>query len=398
MHLLERYSLNTGTKIDKPYIHEDYFPMNADRYITFHPIGGPNKDYSHWQEVIDLIYPILKKENIEIIQIGGNEKNQRTFKNTLNVLGQTSHSQLAYLIRRGMLHFGIDSFPMQMAGYYDKNIVSIYSHVLPNNRKPFWGSEEKQILLEPDRGGKKPGYLFGDPLKTVDKISPITIASSICKLLGLNFNHEYETLYIGRSYNINFPDLVPNTMKGGYSIDADRIRIRMDWHFDEEIMAQILNQLSRKSEIVTAKKINLNLLQQLSSKIDAVIIHYDGTNLDEFDEGYFNVLNMLPFNVAFISYEDEEVNKKFKLKYMDSAVLMCQKWPKKEETNLTNINDQIYFKSSRRILSDSKIYHSYYAYKNDLPDNIPQKTILSAVDDELFWRDLPYFNLLKKSN
>ena len=183
MHLLERYALNTGVKIEKPYIYEQYFPIHYDKFITFHPIGAPNKNYSHWQEVIDLLTPVLKREDIHVVQIGGNEKHQRTFNRTLNVLGQTSISQLAYLVNRSLLHFGIDSFPVQFAGHYNKKVVALYSHVKPEHRRPYWGEEGNQILIEPDRGEMKPSYSMGDPLKMIDRIDPANIAAAVCKLL-----------------------------------------------------------------------------------------------------------------------------------------------------------------------------------------------------------------------
>lgn len=395
MHLLERYALNTGAKIEKAYIREDYFPMDIEKYITFHPIGAPNKHYSHWQEVINLLHPILEKEGIKILQIGGREKEQRTFNNTLNVLGQTSISQLAYLIRRGALHLGIDSFPVQLAGHYDKEVVAVYSHVKPAHRKPYWGTPEKQVLIEPDRGGRKPSYSVLDPLRSIDGISPSKIASKVCELLGLEFDYEYQSVFIGENYNHNAPDLVLDTLNGNYNINASSLRVRMDWHHDEKALVNMLHSVPSKCEVIINKKIDLNVLKAIADKIGSLIIHYDGDNLNTFDEQYFDTLNMFPFNVGFVSYENKKKNNNFKLKYMDSAVLICKDWPKKEDAGIEGIEGQVYCKSSRRILSNGKVYNSYYSYINDKPTE-DEEEILPVIDDELFWRDLTYFNLLKK--
>lgn len=82
MHILEQYALSCGLKIDEPYIYEKYFPIPHERYITFSPFGKFNSSkYSYWQEVIDLLSPILKKENIHIVQIGN--QNERGYQNCL---------------------------------------------------------------------------------------------------------------------------------------------------------------------------------------------------------------------------------------------------------------------------------------------------------------------------
>ena len=241
----------------------------------------------------------------------------------------------------------------------------------------------------------QPSYSVVDPFRLIEKISPSKIALSVCELLGLEFNYEYQSIFIGEKYNHSAPDLILNTLNGHYNIKASSVRIRMDWHHDEKALLDMLSSVPSKCEVVINKKIDLNALKSVANKIDTVIISYNGENLETFDEEYFCTLNMFPFNVGFISYENKKKNNNFKLKYMDSAVLICQEWPKKEDAGLEDVKDQIYYKSSRRILSNGKTYSSYYSYVNDMPTENGEE-ILPVIDDELFWRDLAYFNLLRK--
>ncbi|MBC8395178.1 MAG: hypothetical protein H8E05_00615 [Bacteroidetes bacterium] len=396
MHLLERYALNTGAKIDKPYIREDYFPNDLKRHITFHPIGSPHKYYSYWQEVINLLFPVLSKEGIDILQVGGKEENQRTFSNSLNVLAQTSIPQLAYLIKRGELHLGIDSFPVQFAGYYDKNIVALYSHVMPEHRKPYWGSKDKQVLIQPDRKNRKPSYSFADPHKSINTISPSKIAASVCGLLGLDFNYEYESVFIGERYAQSISDLVLDSESAVYDSESSIIRARMDLHHDENKLGNLLQNVSRPCDIIIDKKIDLNLLKHFQSKIGNLIITYNGTNLKELGPEYFDVLNVFSFGCSVVSYESEEKNNEFKLANIDSANLMCNKWPRKEDAQIEDSGGQLYYKSSKTILSKGKMYSSYYSYVNDIPKEGTKAVEEPIVDDELFWRDLPFLNILKK--
>lgn len=397
MHLIERYALGTGAKIDKPYIYEDYFPISIDKYITFHPIGGSAKNYEHWQEVIDLIYPVLEKERVKIIQIGGNEKHQRLYPKTLHVVGQTNIPQLAYLINNSLLHVGIDSFPAQIAGSFNKKIVSLYSHVKPQHRKPFWGEEKNQILLESGRGGLKPSYAYADPRKSINQISPILIAESVCKLLDLEFNYDYESHFIGDKYQLDVVDIVPNRNESDYGTTFKKIRIRADLEFNEQGIASLLQNCKNKAEIITSNKIDLNLLKAFAEKIELFAYVYDG-DLDKIDEQYIDTLNIFPFHVAFLSYEDEKANSKFKLRYMDHSGLNSQKWPTKEDANIDHIKEQIYYKSSKRILSNGNIYHSLHSYENNRPENTFDKVALPVENDDTFWKDLPCFHLLTKKS
>ena len=43
MHLIERYALNTGVKIDRPEVYQDYFPVPFKKFIVFAPLGKNHK-------------------------------------------------------------------------------------------------------------------------------------------------------------------------------------------------------------------------------------------------------------------------------------------------------------------------------------------------------------------
>ena len=159
MRLLDTYATNTGSRIDKPFIYTKFFPLPLGKFITFQAqTPYDSRNYSYWQEVINLIHPYLSKNNIHIVQVG--TKDEKTFNGVVNLLGQTTINQLAYVIENNILHFGADSFCVHLASHFDKPIVSIYSISNPNVAGPHFGDKNKHILLKGYEriGNKKPSY------------------------------------------------------------------------------------------------------------------------------------------------------------------------------------------------------------------------------------------------
>ncbi len=72
MHILESYALQNDLKIDKPSVFERFFPLAVEDYITLDTssLGTASLTYDHWQQVIDLIHPILEAKKIFIVQLG----------------------------------------------------------------------------------------------------------------------------------------------------------------------------------------------------------------------------------------------------------------------------------------------------------------------------------------
>ena len=77
MRLLDTYATNTGSKIDRPFIYTKYFPLPQQEYITIQSqTPYDSRNYSYWQEVINLLQPFLSKANICIVQVGTKDEKQ----------------------------------------------------------------------------------------------------------------------------------------------------------------------------------------------------------------------------------------------------------------------------------------------------------------------------------
>ena len=182
MHLIESYATSCGLKINKPFIYTNFFPLNTDKYISFQPFSKPAKNYDYWQDVINLIYPYLKNEKIDIVQIG--TKDDPKIDKCIHTCGQTNISQAAYIIQKSILHFGADSFGAHIASGFDKKILALYSNNNIENVLPYWSKKEDLVLLKPNIN-KKPSYASEENPKSINLIKPEEIASGILKLLNI---------------------------------------------------------------------------------------------------------------------------------------------------------------------------------------------------------------------
>ena len=377
MKLVETYAANSGLTISKPFIYEKFFPLNVDRYITLHKeVKYPSRKYLYWQEVIDILNPILQQKNIKILQIG--TKEDEPLNNIISSLGMTSLNQLAYVVKHAMLHVGVDSFPVHLASSYDKKIVSIYSNTNSTNMGPYWGNKKNHILIEADRKGKKPSYSFDEFPKTINTIKPEEIAKSVLKLLGIPFTNMPKTIQFGEGYSSKSLEIIPDGLINPQSIPIENPIIRMDYVFNEEVLHAFLQQ--KKCLIFTNKPIDIDLLSAFKPNVAQVIYIVDENNDYKFIKNLKN--RGIPY--AMISYLDSQKLNEYKLEYMDYGLIIEKKYPVK---NIDDIKD-LYYKSSRILISIKGQFDSKYQWINNIKDN-------KVVDNDEFWKDSDSFYIFK---
>lgn len=385
MHLAETYALACGVKIDKPYIYEKYFPLPGGKYVTFQPFGQtPIKCYDYWQEVINLLLPIFSEAKISVIQIGLSK--EKRVNGCLSVLGHTSINQVSYIINRGELHFGADSFGVHLASSLQKRIVALYSNNNIKNVGPFWSKKEDVILIEPDRKGKKPIYGNEERPKSINTIKPEEIAKSVCDLLGLEFTRPYETLYTGERYGednmlVYVPDLV-HPVKD----PSKPIEVRMDYHFNEEILAQQLSV--SKCAIITRKAININILANFRANISHLF--YEITMDD--DPEFAQKARRAGVQVILVSRLSLEELKNKKINYLDiGRINIIDKTDVKFLKGLEG-NDKIRYKSNKIILSKAGIFSSFSKFKKG--EAFTGK-FDSVEFEDCFFDDLSHYHIVK---
>lgn len=382
MHILEQYSLNSGAKIKKPFIYEKFFPLNLDNFISFHPSSKPSKTYDVWQEAIDLIVPYLEKKNIKIVQIG--EKEDKLYSGTVNLLGLTNINQTAYILKNALLHFGADSFPTHIASYYDKKIVSLYSNNYVSCVRPYFGSPENQILLEPART-TKPCFSFHETPKTINKIKPETIAKSILKLLKIQDFINIESIYFGMEYNQPKLELVPNMNVDPKKHNSTNIIVRMDLEFNEQILR---NQLKICDCVIfTDKPIDKQLLTENKNRVSKIIYEIKEDNDIEFAN--FLRFNSIPYQL-FTYLKNDKIGK-IKLDYIDQEQIIEVNSDLKAKTKI-DYTSNLFYKSNKKILSNGKIFLSVNSYKQDIAATQNAEAVIDCAE---FWKELENFYIFR---
>jgi hypothetical protein len=374
MHILEQYALNCGLKIGKPFIHEKYFPLPFEKYITFNPFGKFNsRKYSYWQDVIDLINPILSKENIKIIQIGG--QNEPAYQNCLPLMGQTNFNQTAYIINNSLLHFGVDSFPIHIASYFDKKIVALYCNMYAQQSKPYWSKTENVRLIQANLNGKKPSYAAEENPKTIDNIKPEEIASSILSLLNLNEKINQETIFVGSKYGSILLESIPSIILPPNLFPNSILNIRYDYINDikEDDYGSTLNNLNiRNCCIITDKPIDIQRFALLKDKI--INLFYDISH-NNIDINFINIVKSLGIKIDFIFHKSEKNNetilnnKKLELLEYQEQINVIE-----NNLNIGLIKDSQYYKSKKLLFANNNVYLSKAAYIENKPVELTGNT------------------------
>jgi hypothetical protein len=371
MHLVESYATSCGLKIGKPFILESYFPLPFDKYISFQPFSKYTaKDYDYWQEVINLISPILRQNNIQIVQIGGEK--EKVIDNCYTVNGQTTIRQAAYIIKNSLLHLGTDSFGAHIASGFNKRIIALYSNNNINNVKPYWTNEEDMALLSP-KIDKKPSYAAEENPKSINEIKPEKIAQAVLRLLGIDNNlHLMETIYNGRLYNNKIFHIIPNHVVERSQMINSCI-VRMDLDFNEDNLNQQLKLMP--CIIASHKPINLDILKENKSNILGINYFVEDESSIEF------IKNLKNLNIKYqlYSYLPKEKINDYKLAYIDYGIIIniSLKHPEVEDKIKQYMDKKIFYKSNNLILSKGEVFLSEKA----LFDNKPVKNINENIQE-----------------
>ncbi len=382
----------SGQRIKKPYVLEKYFPLPPKKYIVLQPFSKGAKSPSYWADILEILHPILKANDLEIVQVGG--PNEQTLPYCYYTQGQTTWGQLSYIISNSKLVLSCDSISAHLAGYYDLPVVALYSTNYTSNVKPYFGNSDKQILLEPARKeSEKPSFAYEEHPKTIDKIQIETVAKSVCQLLNLSFDYPYETIYIGDQYKQKSFESVLNNIINTPALGLDLMIVRLDYlpAINENALAEQL-KLS-KCVLVTDKEINLKLLEAFKANIHQIVYVVKEDNSSKF----VNDIQKLGIKFELITELNEEKLKARKLDFMDFAVVH-----RLERTDITKLKEfegldlnKLWIKSSKFILSEGKIYLSKYHWLKNIPTDSIENNLVQASDDPELWKELKNFRVLK---
>lgn len=383
-HLVEEYAKNLGCKIGKPYLSSHFYPVIPDKYITFHTNEKKvqSKHYDYWRIVFKLIAPFLQKEGIKIVQIGGPE--DPSFKECDQNTCGCSFKQMAYVIEGSLMHFGIDSLPMHIASMHDKKMVCLFSNLYPENANPIWNKKNKYILHSPDFSETKPSFSFNESPKRINEILPEKVASDILDCLDLNHDiREYETLNIGKHYNNNITEVIPDFIPSADLTFNNLINLRCDY---ELLMESLPHWLSRRVNLMIDSPIDIKILSRYKSNIAGMTVF---VGKDNFDEEYFRLLSRLKISYTLITKDLNNIGE-IRLKFFDYTVEEYKPAKKKDLDFISDVCDNTYYHSNKVLMSKNQEYYSKAAWKKGIAKDDSHQSVIDSPD---FWEEIQHFNI-----
>ena len=385
MHLLDRYALSCGVKINTPFILEHYYPITLDKYIAFQTSGkGNSRQYDYWPKVFSFIKEYAPEYKIVHVGI---PSDQSVSGVDLDLRGKTNIKQLAYLIKNSSLYLGVDSLSTHLAGHYDKKIVALYSYCYAQNCAPVWGNDQNKCLIEVDwvKHGK-PSFSLKEDKKKINTIMPEVVAKAALDKLGTpNDLDKVKTLHIGKSYHTPVIELIPD---GGPlpALIKNRIcNVRMDLFFNEKILYALASVCNLN--IITDQEVSLDILNKIKSKVSALTVLAS----DKISIKYLEDAKTLGVKLILIANDNAEWDRLAE-KFFDFELDKEDVFGKKDIENSDQINEQCSFSSEKILVSDGKVYASKLLWKNDQPKADKYSKVVDRPD---FWEEAEHFYIFK---
>jgi hypothetical protein len=403
--LLSTYARSTGLQIGTPSLREKFFPLPFERYITLQGGSSQNaKCYDWYQEVLVLLKPILDANHIAILQLGG--KDDVLIQGCHDLRGRTSLLQSYFLVKRGLCHVGNDSWLMHMAGSAFRPLVGLYGSTNVANHGPYWCDPAVSILLESHRSGGVPTFASQESPKTVNFISPESVANAVFKLLGIKETLPFSTRHIGAAYAGTVFELIPNTIPAPNFFPGAPMTVRMDKAFNEDVLFKVL-QTGRKIHVITDRPINLGLLQQVRGSILSYVHGLGVPGSPDTPILYTDAIkSIFPEHTFFTRLTDEAAVAALRFTYFDHINVLRQSEITKADyiraalayvnradtpENTLDIERELghtRFKSNKFILSGDKAYLSHAHLAAGQATESLNNNQASVIDDPAFWRDI----------
>lgn len=380
MNLLKSFKTTTGLEPGKAHIYEKIFPLPFDNYIILETQSAdPNKNYCFWSRIIELIKPILAKENINIIHF---IDDKRYHFDDIYIDSSVLLAQKAYLLTKAKLFCGASKiYSLICSEYGIKQCYLKYDYYVDN-------ISEQENVINSDFKRKN----FANPTPSpINNIRPEEIAKKIIKML-FNYEPEFDsTISIGRVYATQSIEIIPDNVFNIKSDGKNEIVIRMDYLFSEDNLDKQLDLLV--ASVVTNKPINKNILIRHSRKIKKLYYKIEKDS----DAEFVDLLESLGIDFELITSLTEEDLNKEKIKYMDF-----------KKINRLNVLDlkfldgldksKVYFKSNKIVVKSGKTFCSRWHAKAMISsENVRNsKSEVPSFTDESFKEEADYFYFLTK--
>ena len=379
MHKLESFALSCGSKIAKPTIEKQFFPIVDKKFICISQNAETDsKNYDFFDDVIFHIKPYLDQNNISILEIGKPKRAPIFYCKNLSHLNRM---QSAYVISKSLMYLGNYNLYTNIASALNKKTICVLNNDYVETIKPYWGNENCKILLP--NTDLKPSLLPQENPKTINDIAPEEVASNVLDSLGIDHDlDKISTIFNGEEYRNSIIDLVP----GNFNLQSmnvnGAVNIRMDKSFDLNFLHQC-NALS-KINLVSDKVIPLQYLNFLKDKIEMISFFVSSKTTQE----DINQLEAIGKPINLLCKDQKNISK-IRFKFIDYDIKLYGKKTKKDLK--TKTFSDLKFLSKRNIIANGTVFNSYLS--------LSLGTNTSTVQDQKdFWEDLPFCRVFRESS
>lgn len=406
MHVLESYALQNDLKIDRPLLYERFFPLAIDKFITIDTsnLGTSALSYDHWALVVNLIYPKLQEQEINIIQLGNKE--DVPIPHCYMTLGQCNFNQKAYIINKSLLHCSPNNESMHIASSYNKKCVALFSNnAFPEQFAPYWSDKGEVKIISPP-STTKPSFNPNESPKSINKIRPEEVAQKILNSLGIfTFVPELKTVHIGNSFHRRRIESTLTSLVDPSKLGISSLIVRMDLNFNEEALKKQLD--ASPCSIITNQPLSFEILEQYSKKIAELVYYIE-------DDDILGVEFIAKVKEKSINYllrsraPDPEIND-YKLAYFDHGLV--HQIPRKNQEDFEELKGikNLFYKSNHFIIHNNSFYTSSATLLRDeffnmtIEDSAERQDSgfpsmehepKPVIDDPLFWEGEEHFHFL----
>lgn len=353
MHLIERYSLACGAKINKPEILDHFFPISWEKYICVSSSKNDDpKNYSFWEIVFGICSSVLEKNNIKIVQIG--DKDDSKIPSHLDLRGITNSRQNAFLLKNAKAFVGVDGFHCHLSSFYGTTSVSLHPFSFAECSKPYWGPN---FPISPERNDLLPPFSHHENPKSINQIKPEIICSKIFQALNIEDQVSLKTIYAGTRCQDECIDIIPEKDS---LIKDPRINIRMDKFFSEKNLYSILSR--NACEVTTNKSFSLE--NQFAANISTV-----NYACDDFDIDFINQLKKLAIKTNLLCSSKENLSRERK-KLFDYQIhyFNLQEQAQERKLKAPYHPSELKIFTKKRVLCGDEFYETLFKYTQDEDD------------------------------
>lgn len=368
MKTIESISLKSGIKHSEPFISSMFFPPPSDKYIILENSNlDCYKPYEYIDEVSAILSPFLIREGVRIVQIKLNRNDENIFK--CKTYESLSYPQFNFLIKNSQAVITNNFYTSHVADAEGVNCICLHP-------------TKHTSINAPDINYKNNLNLISDK-----KTFPELICSKILKQLNIDsLISKIKPIFCGKDYNKKTIEVIPDFEVEGTNIRDQRINVRADYHFNEKNIAKFI--ATNKVNLITDRLISNEYLTNPYISKNLLEINFE-VNLDT-GADQLHEINKLNCDINLFSRDQKNISK-IRMSHLDYQISLETKKEKKDVDISKNLCDNVFYKSSKVILSKNNQFSSKAKWIAGKP--VDNSKFEEIEDSNEFWNEIENFKL-----